>query len=257
MNTPYYSDDRVTLYGGDALAVLAALPSGSVDAVITDPPYSSGGRRENARALRKSMIRSMEDAEWIPGDSMSTAGFIWTMRTFGMEARRVLKPGGHLLAFIDWRMYPNLALALESADLRQHPTLVWDKTQFGMGSIFRNQHEWICHFSAGAPAAPARRDVGNVIPCPPVRGGEHPTQKPLPLMETLVSVVTEPDAVILDPFMGSGATGVAAILRRRRFIGVEMSETYQQVAQRRILTAAGVAAEKGDQAALDFDGGAA
>jgi DNA modification methylase len=221
------------LHHGDALAVLRDLPTGSVDAVITDPPYSSGGRRENARSVRKSMIRSMDDDEWIAGDSMSTAGFVWTMRTLGFEARRVLKPGGHLLAFIDWRMYPNLALALEAADLRQHPTLVWDKTQIGMGAIFRNQHEWICHFTAGSPAPPQRRDVGNVLRCQPVREGEHPTQKPTALMRTLVSVVCPRGGIVLDPFMGSGATGVGALLEGCNFVGVSLGNRRAWLRRRR------------------------
>lgn len=198
------------------------------------------------------MIRSMEDSEWIAGDSMSTAGFVWTMRTLGMEARRVLRPGGHLLAFIDWRMYPNLALALETADLRQHPTLVWDKTQFGMGSLFRNQHEWVCHFTAGSPNPPQRRDVPNVIACPPVRGGEHPTEKPTHLLRTLISVVTPKGGLVVDPFAGSGSTGVAALLEGHRFIGVEMTEHYAEVAANRLRTVQRGYRDDGQQDALDF-----
>ncbi|QAB18713.1 site-specific DNA-methyltransferase [Leucobacter muris] len=94
---------------GEALAEMRRLPDGSVDTIVTDPPFSSGGRREAARSLRKSMIHSMEDDAWIAGDGMSTRGFVWTMREFGWEARRVLRPGGHLLAFIDWRMHDALA----------------------------------------------------------------------------------------------------------------------------------------------------
>lgn len=253
--TPYYEDDRCTLYKADALTVLAGMSAASVDAVVTDPPYSSGGRRENARSIRKSMVRSMDDEEWIAGDSMSTAGFIWTMRTLAMEARRVLKPGGHLLAFIDWRMYPNLALALEAADLRQHPTIVWDKTQIGMGAIFRNRHEWICHFTAGTPAAPQRRDVGNVIACPPVRDGDHPTQKPIPLMRTLLSVICPEGGTVLDPFAGSGSTGVAALVDDRNFIGCELSDHYVDVAVRRCREAQLLTVEKDEQP--DLFGGVA
>lgn len=131
---PYYTDDRIRLFHGDALEVMDAMDDRTVDVVLTDPPYSSGGRRENARSLRKSMVRSMSDDDWIRGDGMSTQGFIWFMRQCGVQWRRLLTPGGHVFSFIDWRMAPNLAAALESADLRQHPTLVWDKTHFGMGA---------------------------------------------------------------------------------------------------------------------------
>lgn len=244
-------DARWQMIEGEALATLDAMEDESVDLILTDPPFSSGGRRENARSIRKSMIRSAEDDAWIAGDAMSTNGFLWTMREIGWQARRVLKPGGHMLAFIDWRMAPNLAAALESADLRQHPTLVWDKTYFGMGTLFRNQHEFIIHMSNGSPTPPQRRDVGNVIPCKPIRGGVHPTEKPVPLLRTLISVLCPPGGVVVDPFAGSGATGVAAIEEGCRFAGIELSPHYADVARARL-----VATEHVDeQFALDLAGG--
>jgi DNA modification methylase len=68
----YYEDDSVTLYHGDCLDVMDSLPDASCDTVLTDPPYSSGGRRENARSIRASMTRRVEDDDWIRGDAMST-----------------------------------------------------------------------------------------------------------------------------------------------------------------------------------------
>lgn len=234
MTEPYYSDELVTIHHGDALDVLGDLPPGVADAVLTDPPYSSGGRRENARSLRKSMIRRTEDDDWIAGDSMSTAGFVWLMRAVANRSKSALKVGGHFLSFIDWRMYPNLAAALESADLRQHPTLVWDKTHFGMGAVFRNQHEWIAHFSRGNPQDPARRDVGNVLRCPPVRDGDHPTEKPVALMASLLGVVCPPGGLVVDPFAGAGSTLAAAKMLGRRGVGIEVDERYCEVIARRM-----------------------
>ena len=83
------------------------------------------------------------------------------------------------------------------------------------------------------------------------RSREHITQKPVEVMRELVKIAPE-GGVILDPFMGSGTTGVAAMLEGRRFVGVEMVEHYQQVAERRIREAQGQAVTKGDQGALDF-----
>lgn len=228
---------RWDLVEGEALASLAAMEPESVDVVLTDPPFSSGGRRENARSIRRSMLRETDDDAWIAGDAMSTNGFLWTMREVGWQARRILRPGGHLFAFIDWRMSSSLCAALESADLRQHPIIVWDKTYFGMGAIFRNQHEFIVHFSNGNPTPPRRRDVGNVLACKPVRGGVHPTEKPVPLLRDLLSVVAAPGSVIVDPFAGSGSTGVAALEEDCSFIGVELSPHYAAVARRRLLEA--------------------
>lgn len=226
MIEPYYSDGDVTLYCGDALEVMETLPDASVDTVLTDPPYSSGGRRENARSIRKSLTRSVADEDWIRGDAMSTVGFVWFNRLCGLEWRRLLVPGGHVLAFADWRMESHLAGALETADLRQHPTLVWDKTHFGMGSIFRNQYELIVHMSAGNPRPPFRRDVGNVLRCAPVRSEVHPNEKPVPLLTQLLSVVASPGGVVLDCLAGSGSTLLAARTLGMRAIGVEAEERH-------------------------------
>jgi site-specific DNA-methyltransferase (adenine-specific) len=241
--TPYYADDAVTLYHGDCIEVMDSMPDASVDAVVTDPPYSSGGRRENARSIRKSMTRSVADDDWIRGDGMSTQGYLWFMRLCGVQWRRILTPGGHVLAFVDWRMAANLAAALESADLRQHPTLVWNKTHFGMGAIFRNQYELAVHMSAGNPRDPQRRDVGNVIDCAPVRSELHPNEKPLPLLRTLLSVVIAPGETVLDPCAGSGTTLLAARDLGVKSIGIEADERYCEVIGKRL-----------DQGLLDFEG---
>ena len=230
----YYQDERVTLYHGDCLEVMAEMDDATVDVVLTDPPYSSGGRRENSRSIRKSMTRSVEDDEWIRGDAMSTSGFVYLLRSCGVHWRRVLKPGGHVLSFIDWRMSLNLAAALESADLRQHPILVWDKGRLGMGAIFRNQHEFIVHMSAGNPTAPQRRDVANVLRFPPVRDGDHPTEKPSALLQTLLSVVTPPEGIVLDPFAGSGSSLYAARSLGHSAVGIEADERYCEVIAKRL-----------------------
>lgn len=238
---PYYQDDHVTLYHGDCIEVMAAMPDQSVSTVLTDPPYSSGGRRENSRSLRKSMTRTVDDDDWIRGDAMSTNGFTYLLRMCGIQWRRLLTPGGHVLSFIDWRMAPALAAALESADLRQHPILVWDKKRFGMGAVFRNQHEFIVHMTAGNPAEPQRRDVANVLGFAPVKDGEHPTEKPEPLLRTLLSVVTPPNGTVLDPFCGSGSALTAARSLGLSVIGIDADERYCETTARRL-----------DQMAFDF-----
>ena len=245
MSEPYYSDEWVTLYHGDCIEVMETLGDATVDTVLTDPPYSSGGRRENAKSIRKSMTRSVEDDDWIRGDAMSTSGFTYMLRLCGIQWRRVLRPGGHALSFIDWRMAPQLCAALETADLRQHPILVWDKARLGMGAIFRNQHEFIVHMSAGNPTPPQRRDVPNVLRFPSVRDGDHPTEKPDALLQTLLSVVTPWHGIVLDPFAGSGSTLQAARAVGMYSIGIEVDERYCEIAARRL-----------SQDVLDFGEGA-
>ena len=241
MATPYFQDEHTTLYLGDCIEIMRNLGDQTIHAVLTDPPFSSGGRRENSRSLRKSLTRSTSDDEWIRGDALSTAGFTYLMRLCALEWRRVLVSGGHALAFIDWRMSGPLAAAFETGDLRQHPTLVWDKTHYGMGAVFRNQHEFILHFTAGSARPPQRRDVGNVLSCKPVRGGDHPTEKPEELLRTLLSVVAAPGETILDPFAGSGSGLLAAKSLGMKSIGVEADERYCEVI-----------AERLSQGSLDF-----
>lgn len=219
---------------GDCIEEMRRIPAASVDCVLTDPPFSSGTRREAAKGIRKSMNRGTEDAEWFGSDSLTTNGFLFLLRACAIEWRRVLKPGGHVLCFIDWRMASWCADAIESADLRRAGLIVWDKTYFGMGSCFRNQHEFIWHFTNGVGSPPLRRDVGNVIRCKPIRKGRHPTEKPVELLETLLSVVCPEGGAVLDPFAGSGSTGVAASRLGMRFIGIEREAGHAEVAQARI-----------------------
>ena len=82
----------------------------------------------------------------------------------------------------------------------------------------------------------ARHDFieSSVCPMSEKRHGNHPTQKPLSIMKQLIEIVTNPDDIVLDPFMGSGSTCVAAALTGRRYIGIELSEEYYNIASARI-----------------------
>lgn len=211
----------MSIYLGDALLVMRTLPAASFECVCTDPPFSSGTRKEGSKGIRKSMDRTTEDAEWFGTDSLTTNGFVWLMRECALEWRRLLKPGGHLFCFIDWRMYPALSAAIESADLRHLGMIVWDKTYFGMGSCFRNQHELILHFSKGPPSSPHRRDVGNVLRCKPIRGADHPTRKPPELLKLLLSVPCTIGDRVLDCFAGSGSTGEACTELGLEYVGID------------------------------------
>ena len=231
---PYYDRDGITIYHGDCLEVSDSLPSGIASAVVTDPPYSSGTRREGAKGVRKSMTRETENADWFGTDCLTTNGFLWLMRACSREWKRLVRPGSHILSFIDWRMHPALAGAMETADLRHAGVLVWDKAMIGMGACFRNQHEFILHFTHGVGRTPGRRDCPNVLRYPAVRNGLHDTQKPVELLSRLIEVVTAPGELVLDFFAGSGSTLVAAKETGRRAIGIEVDERYCEIAANRL-----------------------
>lgn len=230
---PYYADGLVTIYHGDALDVLAGLEL-AVDAVVTDPPYASGTRQEAGKSSSGAMLRAGRFANRpLDLDQMTTTGFVWLMRAIAMQTRPMLVDGGSFLSFIDWRQWPNLVGALETANLRVQGMIVWDKEHFGMGNGFRSQHELICHASKGVPTI-YDKGMGNVLRHPRMEPLDHPSPKPQRVMQQLIQVVSPVGGLVLDPFMGSGTTLRAAKALGRHAIGIEMDEGYCKVAVARL-----------------------
>lgn len=260
MTSPYYSDDRATLYGGDALATLARLKTASVDTVVCDPPYSSGGMVRgdragaNVKAKYSGGYGKQPDHAEFTGDSRDQRAYAyWTALWLG-EALRVTKPGGLCLMFTDWRQLPATTDAIQAGGWVWRGIVPWAKpSSRPMPGGFSASCEYVVWGSAG----PIQRDYENGIYAPGFfranspRDREHLTQKPLEVMRELVKVCPD-DGVVLDPFMGSGTTGVAAMTEGRRFIGVEMVGHFREVAERRIREAQGRAVDKGDQTSLDL-----
>jgi site-specific DNA-methyltransferase (adenine-specific) len=227
-----------TLYLGDALEITASV--GPVDAVVTDPPYCSGAATEAGRGaathqgLRSETIRSGR-FQWFNADNMTTAGLCELLRS--MCVRAPVVETGSIMAFCDWRMVTMLAPAMESAGWRLRNLVVWDKGHFGTGTGFRPRHEMIIHLTRRAPAFYSA-SLGNVLTHKRVGGDrEHPTEKPVSLIEDLLRVVTPDDGVVLDPFMGGGSTGVACVQMGRKFVGVEVDPVHFDTACRRIAEA--------------------
>lgn len=235
---PYYQDEFVTLYLGDMWQVMSEMPDRSVDAVITDPPYCSGsiseaGRtRSKGQGLRSETIRRLS---WFTGDNMGTAGLAWLLRSMAVESCRVAKESASLLAFCDWRMISTLQPSIESSGLRFQNLVVWDKEQLGLGTGFRAQHELVMHFTYGSPEY-YDKGISNVIRCKrvPRDDREHQTQKPKELIGKLIRVTCPVDGVVLDPFAGSGTTGIAAWIEKRRCILIERDVDYCELIVRRI-----------------------
>jgi site-specific DNA-methyltransferase (adenine-specific) len=225
-----------TLYLGDCREILPELER--VDAVITDPPYCSGGFSEAGKQAAKGMgLRSetIRETGWFVNDNMTSAGLCWLMGFVGGWCRRAVKTGGTLTAFTDWRMAVQLAPAIESSGWRYQNMLVWAKPNPGLGTGFRAQHELALHFSNGTPQYYSFNN-GNVLSVSRVHTSdrEHQTEKPVELIEAILETVTPIGGVALDPFMGSGTTGVAALKLGRKFIGIEIEPKYFDIACRRI-----------------------
>lgn len=231
-------------HANTCVEVMRGLESESVNVVLADPPYCSGGITESQRrASRPQGIDSKRTSRpgftWFESDSMTTNGFLCLMHLVAFEAFRLLRPGGHLLVFCDWRMYPMAAGALESAGLRLQGMLVWDKGNPGLGTGFKPQHELIAHLVKGTGVYQTKTGR-NVLSVPRVKPRDrvHPTEKPVALLSELLKVVAKPGDTVLDPFAGSGSTGEAAIRHGCNFIGIDREAHFTQAASVRAYAAA-------------------
>ncbi|AXI83022.1 site-specific DNA-methyltransferase [Xylella taiwanensis] len=230
-----------TLHEGDALRLLCELESASVDAVMTDPPYCSGGMRMADRFkstgdkyLNSDTQRRFPDFEC---DFRDHRGFLAWSSQWLSECHRVTRPGGVLLVFIDWRMLPTLTDAVQSAGWVWQGIVVWDKTPACRPHVgrFRSQAEYVVWASRGHLNTKAHPVILDGVFSVNVTAHEkqHQVGKPLALMEHLLRIVP-PGSTVLDPFAGSATTGVAALRTGHRFIGMELSPGYCQVARKRL-----------------------
>jgi site-specific DNA-methyltransferase (adenine-specific) len=232
--TPYYEHGGITIYHGDTLSTLSSLECPTVSALVTDPPYSSGNLPESLKQKSAPRLRGWQWADKVmETDQLSTLGFVWLIRELLVLCRGAMDNGASALVFIDWRNWGNLVGAVESAGFRVNNMIVWDKLTIGMGNGFRNQHELIVYASKGTPRVISRA-IPNVIQARRPDNDLHQSPKPVGLMEQLLHVVTDVGDLVLDPFMGSGSTLMAAKTLGRRALGIEVEERYCEIAATRL-----------------------
>jgi site-specific DNA-methyltransferase (adenine-specific) len=231
-----------TLHHGDALAVLPTIEPGSVDLVLTDPPYNSGGRtqsdrtKDTARSKYVSGDAGHQLADF-PGDNRDQRGYTAWLSLILAHCLAAAKPGASLLVFTDWRQLPATSDALQAGGWLWRGIVPWHKpiNRPRIGG-FRAECEYVLWGSNG-PIDATRNPVylpGWYSASQP-RGTKrvHITQKPVDLLGDLVRVCV-PGGVVLDPFTGSGSTGVAALQSGRPFVGVEATEHYAATARGRL-----------------------
>lgn len=223
--------ERYRLLFGDAIEVLRTLAPGSIDALITDMPYSSGGQFRGDRAqdpLKK----------YIKGDGMDQRAWMrWCREWLGL-AKRAMRRGGVFALFIDWRQLPALTDAVQLANLNWRGIAGWDKTEGARGvqGRPRAQLEYIVWGSYG-PLPLEGSPIPGVKTCSVKQADKHhPTGKPTEVMRWLMDFAPD-GGVVLDPFMGSGTTGVAALQTGRRFIGIEHDAHWLEVSRKRLAAA--------------------
>lgn len=237
MENKFWECDYATVYQGDALKVLRELPDDSVDAVVTDPPYSSGGftrsdRVNQGTSKKYTLTQTLRKFPEFFGDNRDQRGFLLWCSFWLAECLRVTKPGGFLLTFTDWRQLPQLSDAIQCGGWVWRGIVPWDKT-LGVRPTkgwYRNQCEYVLTATNGPLGGGKVKLVDECLPgcyVENVRAHEkqHTTGKPLPLMKRLLEVVPS-GGVVLDPFAGSGTTLAAAKELGLRSIGCEMSTEY-------------------------------
>lgn len=219
-----------TLYRGDCLEVLPTLEP--VDAVVTDPPYGigyassrttrlGGGPRKNKASFGADVL----DTSWLT------------------DAYRVLRPDTPVYVFTRWDVLNEWKQAIEAAGFVVVQRLVWDKAHWKMGDLryYGSQLEDVLFCRKGTPTMHYQKRRGNILRYSsswlPEGQYDHPTQKPERLMADYILDGTQDGDAVLDPFMGSGTTGVACVKTGRKFIGIEIDPAHFATACRRIESA--------------------
>ena len=209
--TPYYADDLVTIYHGDCREVLPAIDDRS-DLVLTDPPYSVTqlGRYEG-----DAEVAGTDDAFWV----------MPAMRAIA----RSMDVDSFMVSFYGWRLVDDFLVAWRGVGLRPVGHLIWVKRQWGLGRYVRAKHEAAYLLVRGSPRP--RRVVADVFDWSREAEKLHPAQKPVAALTPVIEAIGP--RLVLDPFMGSGSSVVAARVLGVRSIGIEIEERYCEIAAQR------------------------
>jgi site-specific DNA-methyltransferase (adenine-specific) len=253
MNDWTSEDGAVRLICGDCLQILPTLAPGSVDAVVTDPPYSSGGAFRSDRSGRTASkylgsynSTTAGDLPEVIGDSRDALGWAFWATLWLARCYEATKAGGRIATFTDWRQLPNCTNAIQAAGWVWRGLGVWDKggSCRPMSGRFAHQSEFFVWGTKGPIgwdySLPSAAGVfrSHVVPS---KQRAHQTEKPVEVVSEMLTIMP---GIVLDPFMGSGTTGVACVNTGRRFVGIELDAGYFEIAKRRIQAAMDKRAEQ-------------
>lgn len=233
------------MHRGESLRFLRSLPNESLDALITDPPYSSGGAyRGDRTATTRAKYVNSDSGEYghghlsFSGDNRDQRSFLTWATLWLSEAWRACKEGAPVCLFTDWRQLPTMSDALQAGGFVWRGVFVWDKGTAHRPTMGRFGHQ--CEYVVWGSKGPMPLERG-VSPLPGAvthmqnhrSDKHHQTGKPTPVMREIVRIC-EPGGVICDPFAGSATTGVAALLEGYRFIGCELGDEYHRISRERL-----------------------
>jgi len=210
---------------GNAFELIKSIPNQSVDLILTDPPYNIGSYSSGNIKFKNRKDMNNDIAEW-DHDIVDPLEMVDDMV-------RILKPTGNIIIFTGSNLFGRWHAALDPIfDTFQYAA--WHKTNPTPSvrkSSFLNSIELIvCCWNKGHTwNFTTQRDMHNFIETPVCAGKErysHPTQKPLTVIDHFVKIASDEGDVVVDPFMGTGTTGLSACRLNRNFIGFECDPTY-------------------------------
>jgi site-specific DNA-methyltransferase (adenine-specific) len=215
-----------TLSSQDAVDWLKALPTQSVDLLITDPAYESLEKHRAIGTTTRLKHSKASSNDWFKVFPNARFGELFT------EIFRVLKRNTHFYLLCDAETMFIAKPEAERVGFRFWKPLVWDKRTIGMGYHYRARYEFILFFEKGKRRL---NDLGvaDVLSVPRIHGG-YPAEKPAQLSEVLIGQSSNPGDVVADPFMGSGSVGVAAARLGRSFLGNDLNPEAVRLAAERL-----------------------
>lgn len=230
-----------TLYNGDCLEYMKTMQSASVDCIVTDPPYSSGGAfRDDRNKNTSSKYQNTGTVKEYPnfmGDNRDQFAYYYWCALWLCQCSRILKPGRVACVFTDWRQLATTINAFQIGGFIWRGVVPWNKTKAARPARgrFRAQCEYIVWGTVGAMDEQTNECLPGFFTYS-VKPNEkqHVTGKPISLIIDILRIAGKAPAVVFDPFTGSGTTGEASLILGHKFIGCEIDTNYYQVAKRRL-----------------------
>ena len=250
----YYQNQDAAIMLGDAFQILRKIKKESIDMIFADPPYFLSN---NGITCKGGKMVSVNKASWDeinPDKDTSLAEKHAFNRKWIRMCKRVLKPNGTIWISGTLHNIYSIGMALEQEGFKIINNITWQKTNpppnlacrcfthstetiiWAQKNDKKARHFFNYQVMKELNGGKQMKDVwiGSLTKPSEKTEGKHPTQKPEYLLERIVLASTEVGQVVLDPFCGSGTTGVAALRHGRKFIGIDNSEEYLQITQRRL-----------------------
>ena len=231
------------VYNQDCLKTMSAIGKEKADLILTDPPYNLGlfmkNRDTNINAMRSNHFAG---SGW---DDLDFSEWKDYMLKFFLSANKVLKKKGNLIIFMSLIKVETVIDLANKANLYYKTTGIWHKTNpmpRNMNLHFVNSTEAWLHFTSKSKTGIFNNnnkilhdflETSNIKKSEK-KEGTHPTQKPLEILSFFIKTLSNKNGLVIDPFMGSGSTGVAALSNNRKFIGGEIKKKYFNISKKRL-----------------------